>query len=98
MDRLVVAEEMGGVVLATPPPGCGPNPYGEAEIDDDIQAQVFAVLEQLTPAQQEVIFAVYWEQRPLASIAREQGRTKPAVGQQRDRAFRRFRKLWEAGK
>ena len=55
-------------------------------------------VEQLTPQQIDLFYALFGEMRSMADIAREQGKTRQAVNNQKNKILNRIKKLLDEQK
>ena len=64
----------------------------EAERREDM-ARLFSAMEALSPAQRELVEKVYFEERKITDIAREEGVDKSAVSHRLDRIHKKLEKI-----
>ena len=64
----------------------------EAERREDM-ARLFSAMEALSPAQRELVEKVYFEERKITDIAREEGVDKSAVSHRLDRIHKKLKKI-----
>ena len=64
---------------------------GEAERREDM-ARLFSAMEALSPAQRELVRKVYFEERKITDIAREEGVSKQSVHERVGRALKNLKK------
>ena len=58
--------------------------------------QLLVLMQKLTPQQIDLIYSLFGEQKYMADIAREQGKTRQAVNNQKNKIINRLKKLFEA--
>ena len=65
---------------------------GEAERREDM-ARLFSAMEALSPSQRELVEEVYFEERKITDIAREEGVDKSAVSHRLERIHKKLKKI-----
>lgn len=69
--------------------------FGQAKTENPEVVKLRKAMRQLTPAQLDLIYSIFGEMRTCADIAREQGVTKQAVGNRKNKILKRLKKLME---
>ena len=57
--------------------------------------QLRLLMQKLTPQQIDLIYSLFGEQKRMADIAREQGKTRQAVNNQKNKIINKLKKLFE---
>ena len=70
--------------------------HGDSE--NALVEKVRQAVEQLTPQQIDLFYALFGEMRSMADIAREQGKTRQAVNNQKNKILNRIKKLLDEQK
>ena len=65
---------------------------GEAERREDM-ARLYSAMEALSPSQRELVKKVYFEERKITDIAREEGVDKSAVSHRLERIHKKLKKI-----
>ena len=65
---------------------------GEAERREDV-ARLYSAMEALSPSQRELVKKVYFEERKITDIAREEGVDKSAVSHRLERIHKKLKKI-----
>ena len=65
---------------------------GEAERREDM-ARLYSAMEALSPSQRELVEKVYFEERKITDIAREEGVDKSAVSHRLERIHKKLKKI-----
>ena len=65
---------------------------GEAVRREDM-VRLFSAMEALSPSQRELVEKVYFEERKITDIAREEGVTKQSVHERVERALKKLKKI-----
>ena len=65
---------------------------GEAVRREDM-ARLYSAMEALSPSQRELVEKVYFEERKITDIAREEGVTKQSVHERVERALKKLKKI-----
>ena len=67
---------------------------GEAVRREDM-ARLYSAMEALSPSQRELVEKVYFEERKITDIAREEGVTKQSVHERVERALKKLKKNFD---
>ena len=67
---------------------------GETERREDM-ARLYSAMEALSPSQRELVEKVYFEERKITDIAREEGVTKQSVHERVERALKKLKKNFD---
>ena len=67
---------------------------GEAVRREDM-ARLYSAMEALSPSQRELVKKVYFEERKMTDIAREEGVTKQSVHERVERALKKLKKNFD---
>ncbi len=67
---------------------------GEAERREDM-ARLYSAMEALSPSQRELVQKVYFEERKITDIAREEGVSKQSVHERVERALKKLKKNFD---
>ena len=65
---------------------------GEAERREDM-ARLYSAMEALSPSQRELVKKVYFEERKITDIAREEGVDKSAISHRLERIHKKLKKI-----